>query len=349
MCLATRYGTPCRLGATRWMRTVGQVVDVVERRHVDVAGLSQPEEQLGAAAGAALGLERPGDVGDVEDGLLAVAEHGGVDEVGDRLRVERAVAADQHDRVVVGAVLGVQRDAGQVERVEHVGVAQLGREADAEDVERADRPVGVDGELRHVVLAHQRLEVWPHRVGALGQDVGLLVEHLVQDHDALVGQADLVGIGIHQAPADVGAVPVLDGGVELAADILDRLLDSRQQRLKAGEQGLDRHGGTTSGTGKGSEASLRCRLGLAAPSARTTRPPPSVLPRPPTPRRRQRRYRPICPPIPSIAALSTRLGLPPGPVDSGAINAKRLDHDDSAAIDPVAGGCESALATCATM
>ena len=68
---------------------VGQVVDVVEARHVDALGARQAQQQLVAAAGAALGLPLPDDAGDLQDRLLAVAEHGGVDEVGDRLRVER--------------------------------------------------------------------------------------------------------------------------------------------------------------------------------------------------------------------------------------------------------------------
>ena len=46
------------------------------------------------------------------------------------------------------------------------------------------------------------LEVGPHRVGALGEDPVALVEHLVEDLHALVGQADLVGVGVHQRPAD---------------------------------------------------------------------------------------------------------------------------------------------------
>ena len=88
-------------------------------------------------------------VGDLADGLLAVAEHGGVDEVGDRLRVERGVPAGDDDRVRRRSrSRGVQRDAGQVERGEQVGVAELGGERDAEQVERADRAVRVDGELR---------------------------------------------------------------------------------------------------------------------------------------------------------------------------------------------------------
>ena len=70
------------------------------------------------------------------------------------------------------------------------------------------------------------------RVGALGEHPVALVQHLVEDLDALVGQADLVGVRIAQRPPDVGAVPVLDDRADLAADVLDRLAHARQQRLK---------------------------------------------------------------------------------------------------------------------
>ena len=121
--------------------TVGQVVDVVERRHVDTAGARETEQQLLAAAGPALGLPGAHDLGDREHGLLAVAQHRGVDEVGDRLGVEGRVAAGDDDRVRLVAVARVQRDAREVERGQHVGVAELGGEAQAEQVERADRAV----------------------------------------------------------------------------------------------------------------------------------------------------------------------------------------------------------------
>ena len=74
---------------------------------------------------------------------------------------------------------------------------------------------------------------------ALGEDPVALVEHLVEDLDALVGQPDLVGVGVHQGPADgrtvAPAVPLLDRGVQLAADVLDRLGHRRQPGLEPGE------------------------------------------------------------------------------------------------------------------
>src|SRR5690606_20707216 len=81
----------------------------------------------------------------------------------------------------------------------------------------------------------------PDAVGALGEDAPALVEHLVEDHDALVGQPDLVRVRVHQCPADVALVPRLDGGVQLTADVLDGLLHMREQSFELWEDRIDRH------------------------------------------------------------------------------------------------------------
>src|SRR5258708_5942242 len=173
--------------------------------------------------------------------LPAVTEPRAVDERGDRLGVEGGMPAGQDDRVVRTPVGGGERDLGQVERGEQVGVAELGGEADAEHIEGADRPVPVDRELRHVVLAHQVFEVRPDAVRSLGEHAVALVKHLVKNLDALIRQAYLVSVRVHQRPAHVGGVPVLDDAVELAADVLDGLAHQRQQRLEPGVDPLNNH------------------------------------------------------------------------------------------------------------
>ena len=80
--LPIRAGTSSRVRWTTGDRAVGTVGDRVEARHVDAVDAGQPGEQLDTAAGAALLLPRPDDVGDVADHLLAVAQDGAVDEVG---------------------------------------------------------------------------------------------------------------------------------------------------------------------------------------------------------------------------------------------------------------------------
>src|SRR5436309_1690704 len=95
----------------------------------------------------------------------------------------------------------------RVGRGNQVRVDHIGGEQDAEQVERAHRPVRVDGDLRDAVLAHEPFQVGPDRVGALGQHVGPLVEDLVQDLHALVGPADLVRVRVHERPPDGRGVP----------------------------------------------------------------------------------------------------------------------------------------------
>jgi hypothetical protein len=135
----------------------------------------------------------------------------------------------------------VQRDAGQVERLEQVGVAELGGQRHSEHVELDDRPVPVDGELRDAALPHEPGEVRPDGVRALSQYPVAFVQDLVEDLYALVGQPNLVRVGVHQRPAHLGGVPVLDRGVELPAHVLDRLLHPCQQWLEAPKQRCTSH------------------------------------------------------------------------------------------------------------
>ena len=69
---------------------------------------------------------------------------------------------------------------------------------------------------------HQSFHVWPNRIGALGEHPVGFIEHFIEDLMALVGQPDLVGIGIHQGPTDVSLVPVTLRGVQLTPNVLDR-------------------------------------------------------------------------------------------------------------------------------
>ena len=82
--------------------TVGEVGHVVEPRDVHATTRGEPQQKPVAATRATRALPLANDVGDPEDGLLAVAEHGGVDEVGDRLRVERRMSPGDDHRVCIG-------------------------------------------------------------------------------------------------------------------------------------------------------------------------------------------------------------------------------------------------------
>ena len=183
-------------------------------------------------------LPLPDDLVDLPDDLFTFTEHRQIDEIGQRFGIERRVATHDHERILRSPLGGADRDARQVQAVEEVGVHQLRREVERHDVEITRRPVGVDREVRHPVAPQQLLEIGPGRVGPLGHCIVTLVEDLVQDLQTLVGQPDLVGVGIRQQPAHL-ARPVrrFDGPI-LATDVPGRSLDLAQERLESRPQGL---------------------------------------------------------------------------------------------------------------
>ncbi len=171
------------------------------------------------------------DLVDLADHFLPVAQHEAVHEVGQGLGVERAVTAGQHDGVVRRSVRTVEGHRGQVDQVEDVGVHQLGRQVEGQDVEGASRKVVLEREERHLGGTHGRLHVHPRGVRPLGDRVVTLVEDLVEDLQALIGQPDLVGVGVDEQPRHRPAPMLGRLGAQLPADIPCRLRDLGQQRL----------------------------------------------------------------------------------------------------------------------
>ena len=175
VCLCTRHGTPGRVGHDALDAAVGQVLDVVELRDVDAAGDREPVEQLvarrpAAAPGhpSAFHSRITSEIASTTSSPSPSTAASMKSAIGSGLNAEWPPASTIGSSIA--AVGGVQRDAGEVERGQHVGVAELGGERDAEDVERPHRPVLVDGELRDAVVPHHLLHVRPHRVGALGEE-----------------------------------------------------------------------------------------------------------------------------------------------------------------------------------
>ena len=116
-------------------------------RHVEV-GHRPPAPQ---ALGASVGLAR--DVDDLLERSSASPMKKHVEERRQRLRVRGARPAGDHDRVLARCGRRRAAESGQVEHLEHVGVAQLGLQGDPQNRSR-DRPPTLEGEQRHTLAAH---------------------------------------------------------------------------------------------------------------------------------------------------------------------------------------------------
>ena len=180
------------------------------------------------------------DLGDLAHDLFAVAEHEGVDEVGQWLGVVGAVPAADDDGVRTGPLGRPDRCSGQVDAVEDVGVDELGGQVERQHVEGGGRQVVVHREQRQALRPEAGFEVGPGGVGPLGDRVRPLVEDLVEDLEPLVGQPDLVGVGIAEQPGHTAGAVFRRDRPQLAPDVAGRLLDLGQERLQLGPHGHDR-------------------------------------------------------------------------------------------------------------
>jgi len=80
-------------------------------------------------------------------------------------------------------------------------------------------------------------KVDPRRVRTLGDGVGALIQDLVQDLQALIGQADLVHIGVSKEPGHL-AVTVLGRRCPvLAADVAGWFAHPRKERFEPRPEG----------------------------------------------------------------------------------------------------------------
>ena len=214
------------------------VGDLVHRRHVHARdGRQGPQHGLSRPGRSPGRLPLPHHVRDLADRFFAVTHHEQVDEVGEGLGVESAVAPGDDQQVLRDPVGGPHRHPGEVDAVEDVCVDELGRQVEGQQVEVARRAVRVHREQGDAVSAHELLEVDPRGVRPLGDAVVALVEDLVEDLEALVGQAHLVGVGVDQQPGHPTAPVDRGAGAVLASDVAGGLLHLGQERLDPRPEG----------------------------------------------------------------------------------------------------------------
>ncbi len=154
--------------------------------------------------------------------------------VGKRHGVHGAGAAGDHDRMVVSAVNGPDGDPSQLQPDEDVGVGQLVLERDADDIEFRQREVRFEAGERPARRAELLLVVRPGRENALAGRVVPAVQDLVQDPEAQVRHADLVGIGEEEADLCPHGRKVLVHAVDLVVDVPGRLGHQRQKIFEHG-------------------------------------------------------------------------------------------------------------------
>ncbi len=186
-------------------RAVPRVLHVVERGHVVAALRYEPPKEVVAIRRLLEGLDER------RNQRLALARGDHVGKQRQRLGIhEGHRAANHHQRIVMRALLGAERNAGQPQQGEDVGVVPLERHRERHHVEVAHRRLRLKREQRRAggdlfsKLALGRQEK------ALADDVRLFVEELVHRLKSQVGHPDEVGVRKRQRHAQLPAVGFAD-------------------------------------------------------------------------------------------------------------------------------------------
>ena len=204
------------------------IAPTIQAGHVEAVHTRDGAQDVGAAR--PLGAQAPDGPQALGQRLLALADVEDVEERRVWLGVVRARAAADDEQVVLAAVLRMQRDTCQVERLEHVRSHQLVGQRDADRIELGHGRAAFDGEQRQALGAHGVAELRRRQERALGHHAVHGVHHVHQDAQGLVCLPQLVGIRIHHAEAEIRLGLV--HAAELMVQVTRRSFGAGKQRLE---------------------------------------------------------------------------------------------------------------------
>jgi hypothetical protein len=144
------------------------------------------------------------------------------------------VPAGNDQRRVIGAVGRANGQPGKVEDVEHVGVKALVGQRERQDVELRQGQVRLQAHERVAGRAEPFLVVRPGGEDPFARRVLPRVQDVVEDPQAQVRHADLIGVGKEKADLCPHRGEVLVHRVDLGVDVPRRLGDEREKIFEHG-------------------------------------------------------------------------------------------------------------------
>ena len=204
------------------------VAPAVQRRNVPTILVRERAQDVGARGA---GLPHAADERErLRHGLLALADRDRIEERRVRFGVVGAGASAEHEQRTLGALVGMQRNARQIERLKDVGRRELVGQRDADRIELRHRRAALDAEQRKPLAPHGVAERRRGEERPLGTQVGRGVDGVHEDAQRLVCLTELVGVGVDHAEGEIGIL--LAHAAELVVEVARRPLGLREQRLE---------------------------------------------------------------------------------------------------------------------
>ena len=210
--------------------SVGAVDRLVEGGHIDARDTGRLPEQL--LLGPVL-VPGPAVEGDVLQGdLLPLPQHEEVHKGGQGFRVIGAGPPRHHQRGQVPPLLRAQRQARQIQHVQHIGVGHLVAQRESDNVKVAQRIAALQAVQLDALPAHLLLHVSPGSKSPLAPQALNLVHGPIQDTHPQVGHTDLIGVWKAEGIPGVHLGPILHHRIIFSAGVTGGLLYFWQNTLQ---------------------------------------------------------------------------------------------------------------------
>ena len=196
--------------------------NVIEGRDVYALYLRRRPEKPGLVPVFPPGL--PVQLHHLRQQFLPLTDERQINEVRHRLGVVHGGASGNDQRPQFRPVLRPQGQSGQVQHVQHGGVSHLVAHGEGHDVELTHRVPGLQGKKRDSVFPQLLLHVGPGSKRPLAPYAGHVVEHPVQDTEAQIAHADLVGVREAEGEAEIHLALVFFDLVIFPSHIAGRFL-----------------------------------------------------------------------------------------------------------------------------
>ena len=164
--------------------------------------------------------------------LLSLTDEKDINKIAQRLGVVGTGAAGAHDVFKSLAVLCKNGNAAQLEHIQQVGIAQLVRQGESDNIEVAKRSMTLKRVELYIVLAHLLFHILPRCEDTLAPSPLKRVYGGVEYLHTDMGHTYLIAVRKAKSKAHIDLVRILDNTSLLSADITSRLLHLQQNIFK---------------------------------------------------------------------------------------------------------------------
>ena len=107
----------------------------------------------------------------------------------------------------------------QIQDLKYIGITHLISKSNTKEIKLLYRLLGFQGKERNMFLTHDLIQIHPRRKDTFTPDIFTFIEHVVEDHHAQIGHADLIDIRKAHGKTDVNFIFIFHYRIDFSPNI----------------------------------------------------------------------------------------------------------------------------------